>query len=73
MKPSTFGNVIRLAGKARDVTAGCVALRGAAARLGVAPLNGRLAMDVQTKRDFWIMVAMAVACTIAFAIIETAW
>jgi hypothetical protein len=32
-------------------------------------------MDVQTKREFWIMavsmVAMAAACTIAFAAIET--
>ena len=37
------------------------------------PSNGRLAMDVQAKRELWIMVAMAVACTIAFAVIETTW
>jgi hypothetical protein len=28
-------------------------------------------MDVQTKRELWFMVAVAVACTIAIAVIET--
>jgi hypothetical protein len=28
-------------------------------------------MDAETKREVWFIVAMAVACTIAFAVIET--
>ena len=45
------------------------------AKAGGATWEEAPAMDIQTKREFWIMaasmVAMAAACAIAFAAIET--
>jgi hypothetical protein len=72
LQPSAASDVVPVGGYSPRRTAGRVVPRGATARLVVAPPAGGPTMDAQRKRDLWFIVAMAVAITVSFAVIE-AW